>query len=200
MVKTMRSVDFNAWMTMIGLTRQIVCSDIFKQYITIDPESILPEFPRDLAKFKKPSIIIQKIATDISDIGFSNGYMGQVYDEESNQYLDVNGRYHKLTFQYDIFANNNNDVAILESAIVDEILGGSNIDIYDYVSSLTNPAVIGVAKLTNDIDITPLDAAENYDYRTIIRFYLDIVQSIISVQDTVDLSKWIKISQVVKQI
>lgn len=195
MIKTMKFIDFNTWMTIIAMTRNTV--DILNQYVKIGQDDVLPEFPRDLAKFRKPSIIIQKVATDISDVGFG-GYLGQHYDQQENQYTDVSGKYHDLTFQYDLFANNNNEIAMLESAIVDEVLCNSEITIYDHVTNLKNPDVVGIAKLSSDIDITPLDAASNYDYRTAIRFYLNVIQTIVPKQDTINLTKWLKINQSVK--
>ena len=72
-----------------------------------------------------------------------------------------------------------------------------NIDILDYITSLNNPQVSGVAKMKQDTDVITFNGNENMDYRTAIRLYATVIQTIIPDQEMIDLSKWIKVSQVV---
>ena len=63
MIDKIRCIDYNILMTLIKLFSDKI-PDITSLYnlnnISID---ILPSYPRDLSKFNKPSIIIQKVAT-----------------------------------------------------------------------------------------------------------------------------------------
>ena len=200
MITPMKYIDFNTWMTIIALTKSVMRTANITQIINVPKEQILPEYPRDLTKLKKPSIIIQKVADDISTPCFSNGFLGQAYDVASDTYYDVFGRRHFITLQYDVIADSNSENAIIESILTDDVLclGGKDIMIYDFVTSLTAPPILGTAKLKHDLDIIPIDATENNNYRTTIRFYLEVLQAVIPPQEYVDLSKWIKISQRVK--
>jgi len=198
MIESMKSIEFNTWTTLIAMTRGIVCQEPFNKYVNVASSNILPGYPRDLAKFKKPSIIIQKVASDISNTCFDNGYIGQAFDADINTYYDINSRYHEIIFQYDIFADTNMQNSLIESAIIDEILNkNKNIIIYDYITDIDNPQQIGISKLINDVDIIQMGSNENYDYRTAIRFYLGIIQTIVLQQEFVDISKWIKINKIV---
>ena len=68
MLKNMRAIDFNLWMTLIAMTKGRLIDEEVKQFLTIPPKNVLPEYPRDLTKFVKPSIIIQKVADDIVNL------------------------------------------------------------------------------------------------------------------------------------
>lgn len=191
----MRAIDFNLWMTIIALTKSRVNDSAIRQYITVPDKNILPEYPRDLSKFAKPSIIIQKVADDISDTCFDRGFIGQAYDEVENAMFDVHSKMHKLQYQFDVFADSNAQCSLITSMIVDDMFTDRNIQIMDYVGNIRTPIPMGVAKLFNEMDVIPMDASENYDYRTAIRFYMGVVQTIVPKQEYVDMSKWIKIYQ-----
>lgn len=196
MIKTIRAVDFNLWMTLIAMIKSRVQDDDIMQYIHVGADRVLPEYPRDLAKFKKPSIIVQKIADDISDTGFNNGFVGQAFVDGG--YVDVYSRTHQLQYQIDVFGDSNTQVSLLESLIVDDMFCmNRNIDILDYVTDLNNPQVGGIAKLKQATDVITFNENENMDYRVAIRLYATVIQTIIPKQEMVDLSKWIKVSQIV---
>lgn len=194
----MRAIEFNTWMTLLSMTSKIACSSIDNEYIVVPNGNILPEYPRDLTGFKKPSIIIQKVASDVSATCFNHGFIGQVFDNTQNARVDINSRKHEMEFQYDVFGDTNTQNSMLESLIVDKILdSGKDITIYDFVGNVKHPTPMGVATLTDNLDIVPLDSTKEYNYRTAIRFYLRVIQTIVPKQEFVDLSKWIKISQIV---
>jgi hypothetical protein len=196
MIATMRAIEFNTWMSFIAMTKGVAC--VANDYIVVPNGNILPEYPRDLTTFKKPSIIIQKVASDVSATCFNNGFIGQVFDDTQNAYVDVYSRKHEMEFQYDLFGDTNTQNGMLESLVVDKILnGGESITIYDFVSNPNTPTPMGIARLKNNLDIIPLDATKDYNYRTAIRFYSEVIQTVIPQQEFVDLSKWMKISQTV---
>lgn len=195
-MKSMKAVDFNLWMTIIAMTKNRLNSDDVKQYIVVPQGNVLPEYPRDLAKFAKPSIIIQKVADDIASSAFG-GFIGQALDEESGAYIDVFGKTHELQYQFDVFGDTNTQCSLMTSFVIDDMFTGVDIPIMDYVTSLVSPPQMGVARLHNDMDVIPMDSNNNSDYRTAIRFYMTVVQTIVPKQEFVDLSKWIKIAQIV---
>lgn len=190
----MRFVDYNLWMTLIAMTKNSISKDIVRQFINIPDSNILPEYPRDLTKFAKPSIIIQKVADDICNSGF----IGQAFDADNNAYYDVNANTHKAQYQFDLFADSNMQCSLMTSIVCDDIFDSTNIEILDFITDINNPQPIGYAKLMNNHDVIPMNPTDNYDYRTAIRFYMTIIQTIVPKQEFVDLSKWIKISQRVK--
>ena len=202
MIPKMHAVDFNTWMTLIAMIRSAILTDTVKSIITVPSDNILPEYPRDLTKFNKPSIIIQRVASDVSDTCMGKGFIGQTYDDTQGAYIDIFSRHHEMEFQYDTFGDTNTQNALLEAIIVDNIMsidtdGSRNMKIYDFVSDPNNPTEMGIAKIKQDIDVIPMNPNNSYDYRTAIRVYLDVIQTIIPAQEFVDLSKWIKISQTV---
>lgn len=191
----MRAIDFNLWMTLIAMTKGRVDDNGIKQYVVVPQKNILPEYPRDLSKFAKPSIIIQKVADDISDTCFDRGFIGQVFDGDIGAMVDVYSKSHDLQFQFDVFADSNTQCSLITSMLVDDMFTNRDITIMDYVGNIKSPVEMGVAKLRNDMDVIPMNGNENHDYRTAIRFYMNVIQTIIPKQEFVDLSKWIKIYQ-----
>lgn len=202
MIQKMRAINFNTWMTLIAMTRSAVLTDTVRSIITIPSDNILPEYPRDLTKFKKPSIIIQRVASDISDTCMGRGFIGQIYDDTQKAYVDVYSKHHEMEFQYDTFGDTNTQNSLLEAIVIDNIMaidgdGSRDMKIYDFVSNPKNPTEMGVAKIKQSISVVPMSPDSSYDYRTAIRIYLDVLQTIVPAQEFVDLSKWIKISQTV---
>lgn len=193
MIETMRAIDFNLWMTLIAMTKNKLENRQFSHLVNVPSKNVLPEYPRDLSKFTKPSIIIQKVADDV----VNNGFIGQGFDQEQNLYYDVNAKIHEYQYQFDMFADTNTQCSLMTSMVLDDIFTGTNIEILDFVSSISDPQPMGYAKLHNEMDVIPFNANENNDYRTAVRFYMTVVQLIVPQQEFIDLSKWIKISQTV---
>lgn len=194
MLKSMKYVDFNLWMTIIAMTKHVFDDGVIKQLITVKEENILPEYPRDLTKFKKPSIIVMRVDDTITRANF----LGQAYDDEQNLYYDVSGKFHDAEYQIDVFADNNTQMSLVTSIICDNLFEKTSFDILDFVKDLKHPRPMGIAKVLDEMDVMPLGANRNNDYRMAIRFYLSVVQHIVPEQDIVDLAKWIKITQHVR--
>lgn len=173
---------------------------------------VLPAYPRNLTTFTKPSIIVQKVSTDNAPLCFG-GFIGQHYDEEKNEIVDVFGVNYESTYQIDVCGDNNTQRSLITAAITDELINNirfrdnGQIEIYNYALSLNNPQLMGYAKLDQTIDVQNLDKKYrsdneyklyNYDYTTAIRFDMSMLQVVIPEQQLVDLTKWIKINQQVR--
>lgn len=194
MLKTMKYVDFNLWMTIIAMTKRAINDDVIKQLVRVKEENVLPEYPRDLTHFEKPSIIVMRVGDDVTRANF----LGQAYDSDQNLLYDVSGKFHDIEYQMDIFADTNTQMSLLASVVLDEVFQTTTFDILDFVADIKNPKPIGVAKLMNEMDTVPLGTNRNNDYRMAVRMYLSVVQHIVPEQDIVDLAKWIKITQHVR--
>lgn len=194
MLKSMKYVDFNLWMTLIAMTKKVFEGEMIRQLVTVDDKNILPEYPRDLTKFKKPSIIVMRVSDEITRTNF----LGQAYDADTNLYYDVDGKFHDAEYQIDVFADNNTQMSLITSIICDDLFKTTSFDILDFVSDIKDPQPMGVARVMNNMDVVPLGTNRNNDYRMAIRFYLSIVQHIVPEQGFVDLAKWIKITQHVR--
>lgn len=194
MIKSMKYVDFNLWMTIIAMAKNVFNDDMIKQLVRVDDENILPEYPRDLTNFRKPSIIVVRVDDTVTRANF----LGQAYDNDNDVYYDVNGKFHDAEYQMDIFADTNTQMSLITSIICDNMFDKNEFDILDFVDNMKDPKPIGTVKLMNEMDVVPLGTNRNNDYRMAIRFYMSIVQHIVPKQEYVDLAKWIKITQHVR--
>lgn len=204
-VKKMLAIEYNMWMSLISLLKTKLGA-LSLDYIGLPNLSkidVLPSYPRNLTKFTKPSIIVQKVNTDQSAIGFG-GFIGQYYDEIQNAMLDAYGIEHKTLFQIDINGDSNTDRSLISSILSDEVFNpfltySNKIDVYNYTKSFTNPTLMGYAKFGKTIDITDISSDQNHDYVTAIRIDTTINQVMVPDNQTlIDLSKWIKINQTIK--
>ena len=210
----MMAIEYNIWMSIIQLIKNTIKSSItlydgFNSSIGDIP--VLPAYPRDLTKFIKPSIIVQKVGTDNAPICFG-GFLGQYHDNDTD--LDAYGINYESTYQIDLCGDNNMQRSLLTALLTDDLFNnirfndGGQIAIYNYASSLSNPQLMGYAKLDQEIDIQNLDKKYrsdneyklyNNDYTTAIRFDVSMLQVIIpGNQKLIDLTKPIKITQRVK--
>lgn len=194
MLKTMKYVDFNLWMTIIAMIKHSIGDEVIKQLVNVKEKNVLPEYPRDLTRFEKPSIIVMRVGDDVTRTNF----LGQAYDADQNLFYDVSGKFHDIEYQIDIFADNNTQMSLLTSVILDDVFPSTTFNILDFVGNIKDPQVIGSAKLMNSMEMMPLGANRNNDYRMAVRFFVSVVQHIVPEQDVVDLAKWIKITQHVR--
>lgn len=215
-VTKMMAIEYNMWMSIIKIIGDTIKSSIIeyngiKDIIKDIP--VLPAYPRDLTKFTKPSIIIQKVATDNAPICFG-GFLGQYYDINTNTSLDTFGVNYESTYQIDVCGDSNIQRSLITAIITDQVFNNirfgnsGNISIYNYALSLNNPQLMGYAKLDQEIDIQNLDKKYrsdneyklyNNDYTTAIRFDISMLQVIIpDNQKLIDLTKPIKVTQRVK--
>lgn len=209
----MMAIEYNMWMSIIKLIGDTIKSSTIAYDGLGDTTGIpvLPAYPRDLTAFSKPSIIVQKVGTDNVPLCFG-GYLGQYHDNGAD--LDVFGVNYESTYQIDICGDSNTQRSLITAILTDELFNhirfGNNgqVNIYNYALSLNDPQLMGYAKLYTDIDVQNFDSKYrsdneyklyNYDYTTIIRFDISMLQVIVpDNQKLVDLTKPIKINQRVK--
>lgn len=215
-ITKMIAIEYNMWMSIIKLIEDTIKSSSveYDGYRNMRDIPVLPAYPRNLSKFEKPSIIVQKVGTSNVPL-CSNGFIGQYYDESINAYLDVFAVNYESTYQIDVCGDSNTQRSLMTALITDELFNNKirfknngQIEVYNYALSLNNPQLMGYAKLDPIIDTQNLDRKYrsdneyklyNYDYTTAVRFDISMLQvTIPENQDLVDLSKWIKITQHVK--
>jgi hypothetical protein len=196
MIKNMKAIEYNTLKTMIQLLIDRLPS-IAKEYnIKHNDIPVLPSYPADLTDLKKPSIIVRKVDTDQSKIGFGN-VLGQYFNKELGGYVDVMGKRHDMMIQFDVVTSNNSDRLLFESMISDDIFNNiaynenGRLILYDFTGG--NPTSIGQIHLIDDPSIRNLeDGTSNNNYIGCIRHKFSLIQTIIPKQEYVDLSKWIK--------
>lgn len=194
MLETMSAIEFNLWMTIIARVRELFEDPVISKLVRVQEDNILPEYPRDLTDFKKPTIIVMRVADDITNLNF----LGQAYDPDQNLLYDVTGKYHDTEYQIDVFADNNWQMGLLTSAITDSLFPTNEFVILNWVKNLEDPPVQGTAKVMPEMDVRPLGSNRNNDYRMAIRFYMAAIQTFVPEPDIVDLAKWIKVTQHVR--
>lgn len=202
-VTKMIAIEYNMWMSFMAMLSNKLKA-LSLDYIGMPNLSnirVLPSYPRNLSEFKKPSIIVQKVNTDQTVLGFG-GFIGQYFDESQNSYLDAYGIEHKTLIQIDVNGDSNTDRSLITSILTDEVFNpfrtydSKNLEIYNYAKSISLPVLMGHAKMSKDIDITDLSSDQNHDYVTAIRVDITTIQVMVpNNQDLVDLSKWIKVNQ-----
>lgn len=198
-IYNMRAIEYNFMMTILKLLNDRLPSIANEYGIRNTAIPILPAYPANLTDIEKPSIIVRKVDTDQYKVGIGN-VLGQYYDPELRGYVDVVGKYHKPLLQFDVVAGNNTEKLLYESMILDGIFNQISfnengiIDFYDFITDINNPQLVGNAKLIGDPTITYLDDTEstNDNYIGIIRHKFSIIQTVIPIQEYVDLSKWMK--------
>lgn len=200
MIKNMKAIEYNLLMTILKLLQDRLPS-IAREYGISNTEiQVLPTYPTNLTDIKKPSIIVRKVDTSQSKVGFGN-VLGQFYDNQLHGYIDVVGKRHDTMIQFDIVAGNNTDRALFESMIAEDIFNdiafneNAMFKFYDFTGDkLNNPEEVGVTKLIGDPKIDDISDKEssNINYIGVIRHNFATIQTIIPKQEYVDLSKWIK--------
>lgn len=194
----MTAVEYNGWMSILDfITEQ---TQLLANTYGIKNETIhvIPSYPRDLTKFKKPAIIVQKIQTIPRNIGFGS-VLGMYTDDEGNPY-DVKGRLHHLMYQINIDARNNNQCSLMTSMVAEGMfLRASDADdpttilFKDFLGDKENPEIQGEISLYGEMNIIPLSSNNNNDYMQMIRVDLGVIQHVINTeQEIIDLSriKW----------
>lgn len=199
----MRAIDYNLLLSFIDkVTSQ------FKKYApsygVTGEIDVLPAYPRDLSKYKKPSIIIQKIDTSKNPIGMGN-VAGRYFDIADNAYYDAYGIEHAMAIQIDINCDTNTQMLLFEGIIGDDSITDIKIgnhgefDINDYVADEKNPILgVGTAKIIGDCDVVNLEVNENNNYFGFVRVDIETIQTIVPTQTLVDLSKGIKYTQTIQ--
>lgn len=211
----MMAIEYNMWMSIMKLIDDTIKSfvGVYDGMSNVRDIQVLPAYPRDLTKFTKPSIIVQKVSTDNAPLCFG-GYLGQYYDENDNTNLDVFGVNYESVYQIDVCGDSNTQRSLITAILIDELFNrtrfhdNGDVSIYNYALSVTAPQLMGYAKLGAEIDVQNLDKKYrsdneyklyNNDYTTAIRFDISMLQVIVpDNQKLIDLTKPIKINQRVK--
>ena len=198
MIKNMKAIEYNTLKTIIKLLQDRL-PNIAKEYnIKYSEITVIPSYPANLTDIKKPSIIVRKVSTDQSKIGFGN-VLGQYFDKDLRRYSDVIGKRHDMMIQFDVVTSNNSDRSLFESMISDDIFNKISYDengrfaLYDFLSH-DEPIEVGNIKLIGDPsihDIIDVDSSNN-NYIGVVRHNIALIQTVIPKQEYVDLSKWIK--------
>lgn len=203
-IENMKAIEYNMMMTILQLLKQrlpAVASEYGLKYKSIP---VLPEYPRDMTRLNKPSIIVRKVSNSQSKIGMGN-FAGSYFDENVMAHTDVIGKVHEYVIQFDVATSSNSDRLLLESVIADGILNsiaydGGKFSFYDFTRDMNNPSETGLVSLVGDPYITNLDTNEDsiIDYVGVIRHGFRVVQTILPKMEYVDLTKWIKQSYTIK--
>lgn len=195
-IVNMRAIEYNILKTVLQLLVDRV-PDIAREYgIKHSEIQVAPSYPSDLTKIKKPSIIVRKVDTEQHKVGFG-GIAGHYFNED-NAWVDVLGKFHCVTMQFDIVTANNTDKELLKSVIADGIINQiqyqelNAIALKDYTQD-GNPEV-GIVKLIGDPMIRDLYDMASTDsrYVGVIRQQFNVIQTILPNYEYVDLTKWIK--------
>lgn len=200
----MHSIEYNVMMTLLKLLTDRL-PNILKEY-NLSEVRIDPSYPRDLTDIVKPSIIVRRVDTNQFKIGMGN-VLGQLF--EDNTYSDMLGIGHEIMVQFDTVANSNSQNMILSSILGEDIFNdiifneSGKFQLYDFTKDVNNPTEMGVVTICSEPQIVYIPDGItrpnlNNDYISATRLTFTIIQEIKPKQDYVDLSKWLKINQVVK--
>ena len=184
------AVEYNSWITIMDTIVNklpLLASEYGLRNSMID---VIPAYPRDLTKFRKPSIIVQKIYSNRSKLCMGN-YIGQYYDDVDDELFDMEGRLYTVQYQINIDAESNRQMALLTEIILDI---SDKMVLKDYAHNMNNPKILGEMNTVKD-GITYVSSNDNNDYISFIRIYYNIIQTRVGDIPTVDLSKPIKFSQ-----
>lgn len=189
------AVEYNSWISIMQhITDKI---PILAPTFGLDTPQIhvLPSYPRDLTKFKKPSIIVQKVHSYKHRLCMGN-FVGQYHDSVDNAYYDINGRIYDIQYQINVDANNNRQMALISEMVLDII--SENVELKDYANDMGNPSLLGEMVVDKDNAIGYDGSNDNKDYIAYIRQNFQIIQTSIGGYPTVDLTKPIKFKQTIK--
>lgn len=195
MVHTMKAIEYN---TYESIRDQILKHINEAPVIGLTDDAIIPQYPSDLSKFKKPSIVISRVEHRICSTAFGIGYLGQAYDEEAG-YYDVHSKYHMMEFQLEVFTRFNEDNFRLTSFLQEDVFGNMvyEFPMYDHTGD-GEPEEYGIIQI-DDIKMIFLQQhvqlKENKDLLSTIRLFLSIIQTVVPKYETVNLENGIKINQ-----
>ncbi len=203
-METMIGIEYNVWMSLIAFIKskmQDMASDYGLSGVNI---TISSAYPKDLTKFNKPSIIIQKINSDKFPVGFGS-VLGNYYSESDNADYDVSGEIYNINFQISVIDSTNTRCLLITSALEDGVLSRAyhrikkiKIPLSNYITDVNNPTEIGTMDIVDYVDAMQLASNENEDYISAVRVELGVIRHIIDMEDMIDLSKPIHITQDIK--
>ncbi len=209
MIPNMVGVEYNTWLSLINYIGQKIPEVMEEFNIPMQGSEtleIIPAYPTDLTKFRKPSIIVQKIHTAGRTIGFGN-VLG-MYENDDRIY-DVSGKIFHTMFQCNVEGRNNIQCDLMTSMLTEGILertrgiynedSANDITLFSYIHNINDPVPVGRIDIVDEIRTIPVSSNINKDYINLVQFGVVVVQSIIDPeQDMVDLSKPIRFKQTIR--
>lgn len=203
-VSTMIGIEYNAWMSLMSFivdTIEDIATDYGLANVTIGVNS---SYPKDLTKFSKPSIIVQKIGTNKHPFGFGS-FLGTCYDENTNTDYDVSAENYDIEFQINVIDSMQTRCQIILSMLQEYVLNrashrldGLELTLYDYILNIESPTEIGKMEITHYMDAILLDSNETDDYVGAIRLNISVIRNIVDTGEYIDLSKEIQFTQTIK--
>lgn len=202
----MHAIEYNVYMTLLKLLNDKM-PEVLQAYNFNDDIHIEPAYPRDITNMFKPSIIMRRVDTVQSKVGFGN-VLGMLFDQ--GIWKDVTGIEHEFLIQFDTVCNGNIQNLMVVSMLKEDIFNdivinqAGRIQLLDFTVNEKNPTEMGVLKIMDLPQIVHFqydDLARptlNNDYKSVIRVTFTVIQEILPKQEYVDLSKWIKIHQTIK--
>jgi hypothetical protein len=200
-IPRMRAVEYNAWMSLLSYIPSAFTQDIAADYGLSNIDiSVIPSYPKDITKFSKPSIIVQRIHTIPHAVGFGN-VLGVHEDEDGIH--DVKGTIFDMLYQINIEANSNTQCGRITSVMLEKILNKItdtdeplHIVLNDHIGDTVT--AIGRMDMIGDIQVVPVSSNDNKDYMDTIRVEFITVQSRLVDTEMIDLSKPIQWNQTIK--
>lgn len=207
MIKKIRAIEYNMWMSLIKLCTDTMPKVLQEYNLGKLNIPVLPSYPRDLTDISKPSIIIRRVDTEQYKVGLGNA-LGE-YEDDEYGIVDVFGIGHRLMYQFDIVSDNNTMCSILTSILTDEVFNriiienGGRFTLYDFIDDMNNPEEMGIISIVSDATIVNLNddddpTTSNNNYYSSIRYLFEVIQTIVPKQESIDLTKWIKVTQNIK--
>ena len=203
MMGMVRAIEYNTWSSLIKyITEQVV--EVKKYYNYGNKEiNVYPSYPRDLTKYTKPSIIVQRVGDDRTNYGF----IGQYYNVSTAAYQDCGAVEYNIEFQIDVEGDSNIQCELLSGMITDIIAmckyeNNGTFDLYDFIEDPNNPTLVGTCKFAGDESVVTVEYVDrvrgnplNSDYVRAHRFNIVVMQALIKEdEDMVDLAR-IKFNQ-----
>lgn len=185
------AIEYNSWMTLLDTISNEIPKVAHEYGLNDMKIDVVPAYPRDLTKFYKPSIIVQKIYSSRSKLCMGD-YIGQYHDTINDELYDMDGKLYSIQYQVNVDADGNTQLALLTEMVLDMISG--TLQLGDYVHDTNNPGIIGSMRANRD-GMTYVSSNDNKDYISFIRIEYSVVQTKIGGYPTVDLSKPIKFNQ-----
>lgn len=192
MFQKMKAIEYNTLMTLL-YTLGVSIELHVAEYGMTGQIDVIPSYPRDISKLRKPSIIVRKVGGVQAPIGFGS-FLGQFFNADDSALYDVNGTSYDSTIQLDVCTDDNGSNLMIISLLTDEIfIKTHELKLYDFTADINAPVEMGVIKLLGEVSVTSVEESNlNNDYISAVRFDINVIQATIPDQEFVDLSKWLK--------
>jgi len=199
-----RAVEFNSDMTLVAFFSEEL-QKILPRYESIagsKPVEVSSAYPKDLTKFEKPSIIVQRMHNVNKSMSMGN-VLGIYHDSDDNADYEVSGMSNNMVYQIVVYHESKSSCSIMADTIL-QILHNIQIadnplilPLYDFIGGYDSPTIVGEIKVIGQIDVTDSASNKNNDYVKLITVRLNLIQTIVPTQEFVDLAKWFRITSTI---